>query len=481
MADVCFEIKQIDMEKIKKAVVYGLIVTTLINGFGFFINVNLNGLDEAIKDILYLGPMTISIFFVPCFFSALYYKKDTFKYFKTSLKPIIKPALISFAIIYILVFIYMNFQKGFKLHYLYRTSLPNAVLTMLISVFSSLILFLIRNSSKTKNKNLTLNPLIIFIIWVVITVVYLLLHVVFGHGISGKNYRILILPVFGLLAALSSYKTIKLNLKINKSVILFSALYFFNCAVVLLLYMFSVVEIDKYSSERLVNLFFQGLIIFSPYFLLITLAVHVYYIQLKNKQEKKHLKQIGFEASLKYQQLKSQISPHFLFNNISVLTGLIEEDQEKAVRFSEDLSKVYRYFLDQETQDLVTLEDELCFAKKYINLLKVRFENALIFNNNTADIHNYYILPMALQQVFENVVKHNELSAENPMVIAMCVENEFLIISNALAPKLSIENKNPTGIENIKNRYAYFTDEKVVIIKTNTLFTIKLPLLKPEA
>ena len=117
---------------------------------------------------------------------------------------------------------------------------------------------------------------------------------------------------------------------------------------------------------------------------------------LFRSQEKLNLKQIGLEASLKYQQLKSQISPHFLFNNISVLTGLIEENQEKAVKFSEDLSKVYRYFLDQEKQNLVTLKDEMSFANKYIDLLKVRFESALIFNNNVNETETLYILPMAL-------------------------------------------------------------------------------------
>ena len=463
------------MEKLKKAFVYGLIVTVVINGFGFFVNVNLNGYDEALKDILYIGPISFSIFFVPCFFSSLYYKN-----WKTSLKPIIKPALISFAIIYVFVFCYMNIQKGFKLSFLYRTSLPNAVFTMIISIFSSLILFLTKNSWKGKSKHLKLKLLNVFIFWIIITLLYLLLHILFGHGVSKANYRILILPGFGLLVALLSYTTINLNLKINKPNFLFSSLYLFNCFAVLIIFMLSVVEIDKYSSERLVNLFFQGVIIFSPYFLIITLAIHVYYIQLKNKQEKVNLKQIGVEASLKYQQLKSQISPHFLFNNISVLTGLIEENQEKAVKFSEDISKVYRYFLDQEKQNLVTLKDEMSFANKYIDLLKVRFESALIFNNNVNETETLYILPMALQQVFENVIKHNELSIENPIIITFKNEDDYLIVSNTLHPKLSVETSNPTGIENIKNRYEYFTDEKVVIFKDDNLFTIKLPLLKPE-
>lgn len=122
----------------------------------------------------------------------------------------------------------------------------------------------------------------------------------------------------------------------------------------------------------------------------------------------------------------------------------------------------------------------MSFANKYIDLLKVRFESALIFNNNVNETETLYILPMALQQVFENVIKHNELSIENPIIITFKNEDDYLIVSNTLHPKLSVETSNPTGIENIKNRYEYFTDEKVVIIKDDNLFTIKLPLLKPE-
>ena len=85
-----------------------------------------------------------------------------------------------------------------------------------------------------------------------------------------------------------------------------------------------------------------------------------------------------------------------------------------------------------------------------------------------------------LQQVFENVVKHNELSIEKPMSISMVIENDFLVVSNTLHPKLTVETSKPSGLENINSRYAYFTDEKVTVIKTVNVFTIKLPLLKPE-
>lgn len=469
------------MGKIKKAFIYALIVTVVINGFGFLINGGLiTNFDEAIKDILHIGPISFSLFFVPCLLSALYYQNTIFKNLKSTLSLMIKPMIFSFVIVYLLVFLYLNLERSYSVPFFYRTLFPNATFAVLICVFSMLILFLFNKKNNQKSKKLKIKPFKILLIWLLITIIFLVLQILFGHGISLENVSVLYITVFGMIVALLTYVTININEKINKPILLFSFLYVFNSIGVLLIFMLSVAEISKYDTKNLISLFFQGIVVFSPYLLLITLAIHAYYIYLKNKSEKLNLKQIGVEASLKYQQLKSQISPHFLFNNISVLTSLIEENQEKAVKFSEDLSKVYRYFLDQETQDLVTLKDEISFANKYIALLKVRFENALVFKIKVEETDAYYILPMALQQVFENVVKHNELIIENPITITLIIENGFMVISNTLHPKLSIKTSNPTGLENIKNRYAYFTDEKVIINKENNLFTIKLPLLKSE-
>lgn len=347
-------------------------------------------------------------------------------------------------------------------------------------MFSSLIIYLKNVNTSKRTKALNLKPSFseVFLIFILVATAFNLLLYLMGNPSWTNLSTILRIFISGLLIALISFLSFSFVFreeKKSKSKIIL--IYIFTTLIMpVLMLLFG----PNFSSDLFLMKFKVIFSVISPYFLMLTLAIHTYFIYLINKQEKQNLKQIGVEASLKYQQLKSQISPHFLFNNISVLTGLIEEDQEKAIRFSEDLSKIYRYFLDQETQDLVTLKDELSFANKYIDLLKVRFENALVFNNKVYDTEAFYILPMALQQVFENVIKHNGLSEDNLMIVNITIENESLVISNSLLPKLAVKTAKPTGIGNIKNRYAYFTDEKVVVNKDNNQFTIKLPLLKPE-
>ena len=468
------------MKKIQKALVYALIVTVVINGFGFIINAIIYDLDKATVDILYIGPISFALFFVPCLFSAIYYQDSVFKNLKTIIKGILKPGLFSFTIIYVLGFVFTVIKEGSNWSHL-TIALPFSVFAFLISVFSVLILFLLSKSNKLKktSKAIQIRPsitiVLVHFLWITLAY-FMLFH--FGNFSLAKFHVLFNTFISGLLVVLFVYFSFRYIYKNMKSKYWIIAIYFI--AVFIIPFVLSLVNLYITFDNILIKITRLLLFISTPYFFFLTLATHTYFIYLINKQEKLNLKQIGLEASLKYQQLKSQISPHFLFNNISVLTGLIEENQEKAVKFSEDLSKIYRYFLDQETQDLVTLKEEISFANKYIALLKVRFENALIFNNNVKHADALYILPMALQQVFENVVKHNELSIDNPIVVTLSINDDFLVVSNTLHPKLSVKTSKPTGLENIKNRYAYFTDEKIIINKNSNLFTIKLPLLKPE-
>ena len=227
---------------------------------------------------------------------------------------------------------------------------------------------------------------------------------------------------------------------------------------------------------------FLSAMMIGPYFLFLAMSLHFYRIFQLNKGERKYLEQIGVTASLKYQQLRSQLSPHFLFNNLSVLTGLIEEEPKKAIHFLENLSSVYRYFLTQEKQDLVKLEEELEFADKYMDLLQIRFEDSISYNSSILSNvpKNLFILPLSLQQVFENVVKHNEISTEKPMEINLSIEDDYLVISNSLIPKKQLEKSDKIGLKNISNRYGFFTDKEIRVGSDDKYYIIKLPVLKIE-
>ncbi|MGH1387613.1 sensor histidine kinase [Kordia sp.] len=201
--------------------------------------------------------------------------------------------------------------------------------------------------------------------------------------------------------------------------------------------------------------------------------------------ETRSTEQLAFKAEIgkqteKYESLRRQLSPHFLFNNINVLTALIEENPQKAVRFSEALGNIYRHFLRQEDEDVVSLESALSFSKDYLELLKYRYEEAFQYVLPEAIASNQYIIPLALQQVIENTIKHNEVSREKPLQITIGIQNDYIIIQNTKQLKTTVENTKGTGIENIQKRYAFLTEKEVVIEDEVNSFTIKLPLLNME-
>lgn len=216
------------------------------------------------------------------------------------------------------------------------------------------------------------------------------------------------------------------------------------------------------------------------YLIFCALFFQLLYLSKTRTQEQKAFKaEIGKQTE-KYESLRRQLSPHFLFNNINVLTGLIEENPKKAVHFSETLGNIYRHFLRQENEDVVSLQSALSFSKDYLELLKYRYEDAFQYSLPTNEIGNYYLIPLALQQVIENTIKHNEVSKETPLIVTITIANEYLVIENSKQLKSITASTQKTGIENIQKRYAFLTEKEVIIHDTKETFTIKLPLLNME-
>ena len=178
------------------------------------------------------------------------------------------------------------------------------------------------------------------------------------------------------------------------------------------------------------------------------------------------------------QNLKNQINPHFLFNNMSVLSSLVYKDQDKAVDFINQLSKVYRYLLDNKDRELVTLEDELAFIRSYTYLLQIRFDTNIKFEVNVEnDSLRKLLPPMAIQILVENAIKHNEISEEQPLTVTIKSIGDVLEVSNNLQLRTNSEPSSKTGLKNIKDRFSYFTDKSVEIIENTTSFSVKIPLL----
>jgi two-component system, LytTR family, sensor kinase len=189
------------------------------------------------------------------------------------------------------------------------------------------------------------------------------------------------------------------------------------------------------------------------------------------------LKNISTQAEL--QLIKSQINPHFLFNNLNVLSALIMKDNKEANRFIEEFSKVYRYILGNHDKELVELRTEVDFIKPYIFLLEKRFADGLVIKVNIADDYkDQYIIPASLQMLIENAIKHNVVSRHKPLLIDVHSNgNNTLVVSNNLQAKQTVEYSTGIGLQNIIKRYQLVSNKTVTIDQDEKNFTVTLPLL----
>ncbi|MDT0295668.1 2TM domain-containing protein [Mesonia ostreae] len=215
---------------------------------------------------------------------------------------------------------------------------------------------------------------------------------------------------------------------------------------------------------------------------IVSLFLHAaYFYKVIQENRVTEQKLIAGTASAKFDALKNQLDPHFLFNSLNVLTSLIEENPNAAQDFTTSLSKVYRYVLEQKNKELVAVEEELQFAKRYIGLLKMRFEDSIQFHIPDNLLQpEAKIVPLSLQLLLENAVKHNVVSPNQPLEIVITEEKEFLVIKNNLRKKNILGKSSGFGLQNIQQRYALLTSRKMLIQQDKTTFTVKLPMLTKQ-
>ncbi len=214
----------------------------------------------------------------------------------------------------------------------------------------------------------------------------------------------------------------------------------------------------------------------------VTTAFYIfYYYRSKQENKVKEQKVIAGTASAKFNALKNQLDPHFLFNSLNVLTSLIEEHPENAQRFTTGLSKVYRYVLEQKNKDLVTVDEELQFAKTYMSLLKMRFEDSIVFEIPEQSMNpESKVVPLSLQLLLENAVKHNIVTSNKPLHIRIYEDNGILIVENNLQAKQVIKKSSGVGLSNIRQRYQLLTNKQVSVNEDGTHFKVAVPMLTKQ-
>lgn len=200
------------------------------------------------------------------------------------------------------------------------------------------------------------------------------------------------------------------------------------------------------------------------------------------KQEVVEQKLIAKSANAQFESLKNQLDPHFLFNSLNVLSSLIDENPAKAQDFTVSMSKVYRYVLEQKDKELVTVAEEIEFAKTYCALLKTRFEESVhfVFDVKIEDFKRF-VVPLSLQLILENCIKHNFATSTKPLNIKIFSENEMLIVENNLQVREQLQESAGIGLSNIVQRYALLSDKHVFIEKSIERFQVKLPILNDQS
>lgn len=220
--------------------------------------------------------------------------------------------------------------------------------------------------------------------------------------------------------------------------------------------------------------------------LTILALIAAYYLCVNNQVQEKLKKLLVDSEKLekenigaRFLALKNQISPHFLFNNLSVLSSLVESRPEKSSEFIQQLSLAYRYILEQAELHRISLKEEIKFLETYTYLLRTRFKEkvAIEANLSAEDLERYSVIPLTLQLLIENAVKHNTMSVNTPLIISISIEDGMLIVSNPLQLRKPGEPTTGLGLKNIVNRYKLLLNKQVIIEKTDGYFVVKIPLI----
>lgn len=211
-------------------------------------------------------------------------------------------------------------------------------------------------------------------------------------------------------------------------------------------------------------------------------GTHIFITSIKNVKELEVItaQQNKESITAQYAALKNQIDPHFFFNSLSVLSSLIYESTELSAAYISHLSKHYRYTLEVNTDNLVTVGKELEYLDSYFFLINIRHEDYIKFTVNLSERtrSTCKVLPYSLQMLVENAVKHNIYTKNNPLHIEILEEDDYLIIRNNLNKRKTLHESTGIGLQNISKRYAIESKREVLIEECNDQFAVKLPKLK---
>lgn len=237
-------------------------------------------------------------------------------------------------------------------------------------------------------------------------------------------------------------------------------------------------SIDTYE-EDLGSVLLNNALITSVVNIVLMTTLEAWILYMDSRHSRKVAETLERELALiRFEVLKSQINPHFLFNSLNVLSGLISKDVDKAQQFIDEFSMVYRYVLETIEKQVVTLGDELGFMRSYMFLQQIRYGEHLVLKVTIPSQQLQKLMPpLSLQLVLENAIKHNEISAQKPLMIDIFSDERMLVVKNILQPKSSSGKSTGMGQKNLFKRYEMLQEECPVFTVENNYYIAKLPLI----
>ena len=185
------------------------------------------------------------------------------------------------------------------------------------------------------------------------------------------------------------------------------------------------------------------------------------------------------EAEFRYMTLKHQVNPHFLFNSLNVLDSIVHVGtRQEASDYIQKMAAIYRYLMQQEGKKLVTLAEEIAFARTYRDLMSIRFSEGFVAQDLIGpDVPHGYIVPCTIQLLLENALKHNAISKELPLVVSLSTDGSSITVRNNIVPKASKRPSTGIGLQYIRNQYRDIAGKEIIVDSSNGFFTVTVPIL----
>lgn len=235
-------------------------------------------------------------------------------------------------------------------------------------------------------------------------------------------------------------------------------------------------EPERWGSVYLLFFYNKNLFLFIGITLYINLELIFFALKdLMIKSERIEKEKLNAELKA----LKYQLNPHFLFNNLNILSQLVNEDPKLAEKFINRLSKVYRILIEKKNEHVVPIEEELKFLDAYFFLINVRFKDSIRVELDKDNFSQFHVVPLVLQMLVENAIKHNEFSHDDPLFIHIYRETDYLVTENNAKPKKAIGISSGIGLRNIIERYRLVHELPVQVMESQSKFIVKVPIVKP--